>query len=129
MVLHKSRNLFQFVSVLLSASVKRVGVSRMRDFFCYVLPSRTVPRPKTIIYTFKNVLDSVCRNSFLPEFTKQWSSFHNGKLLGQVFLMKMIQLRIFCKLLISYPLNLQTKPNPVAGNISQCMFCRDKECQ
>ena len=33
MVLHKSRNLFQFVSVILSASVERVGVSRMRDFF------------------------------------------------------------------------------------------------
>ena len=29
----KSRNLFKFVSVLLSASVERVGVSRMRDFF------------------------------------------------------------------------------------------------
>ena len=28
----KSRNLFKFVSVLLSASVERVGVSRMRDF-------------------------------------------------------------------------------------------------
>ena len=33
MVLHKSRNLFQFVSVLLSASVERVGVSRMQNFF------------------------------------------------------------------------------------------------
>ena len=30
--LDKSRKLFKFVSVLLSASVKRVGVSRMRDF-------------------------------------------------------------------------------------------------
>ena len=30
---YKSRNLFKFVSVLLSASVERVGVSRMRDFF------------------------------------------------------------------------------------------------
>ena len=29
----KSCNLFKFVSVLLSASVKRVGVSRMRYFF------------------------------------------------------------------------------------------------
>ena len=29
----KSRDLFKFVSVLLSASVERVGVSRMRDFF------------------------------------------------------------------------------------------------
>ena len=29
-----SHNLFKFVSVLLSASVERVGVSRMRDFFC-----------------------------------------------------------------------------------------------
>ena len=29
----KSCNLFNFVSVLLSASVERVGVSRMRDFF------------------------------------------------------------------------------------------------
>ena len=29
--LDKSRNLFKFVSVLLSASVERVGVSRMRD--------------------------------------------------------------------------------------------------
>ena len=29
----KSHNLFKFVSVLLSASVERVGVSRMRDFF------------------------------------------------------------------------------------------------
>ena len=29
----KSRNLFKFVSVLLSASVKRVVVSRMPDFF------------------------------------------------------------------------------------------------
>ena len=29
----KSCNLFKFVSVLLSASVERVGVSRMRDFF------------------------------------------------------------------------------------------------
>ena len=28
----KSRNLFKFVSVLLSASLERVGVSRMRDF-------------------------------------------------------------------------------------------------
>ena len=28
----KSRNLFKFVSVLLSASVERVGVSRVRDF-------------------------------------------------------------------------------------------------
>ena len=28
----KSRNLFKFVSVLLSASVERGGVSRMRDF-------------------------------------------------------------------------------------------------
>ena len=32
-LLDKSRNLFQFVSVLLSASVERVGVSRIRDFF------------------------------------------------------------------------------------------------
>ena len=31
-LLDKSRNLFKFVSVLLSASVERVGVSRMRDF-------------------------------------------------------------------------------------------------
>ena len=30
--LDKSRNLFKFVSVLLSALVERVGVSRMRDF-------------------------------------------------------------------------------------------------
>ena len=30
--LDKSRNLFKFVSVLLSASVERVCVSRMRDF-------------------------------------------------------------------------------------------------
>ena len=30
----KSRNLSKIVSVLLSASVERVGVSRMRDFFC-----------------------------------------------------------------------------------------------
>ena len=29
----KSRNLLKFVLVLLSASVERVGVSRMRDFF------------------------------------------------------------------------------------------------
>ena len=29
----KSRNLFKFVSVLLSASVERVGASRMQDFF------------------------------------------------------------------------------------------------
>ena len=29
----KSCNLFKFVSVLLSASVERVGVSRMRDFY------------------------------------------------------------------------------------------------
>ena len=29
----KSRNLFKFVFVLLSASVQRVGVSRMRDFY------------------------------------------------------------------------------------------------
>ena len=29
----KSRNLFKIVSVLLSTSVKKVGVSRMRDFF------------------------------------------------------------------------------------------------
>ena len=29
-----SRNLFKIVSVLLSASVERVGVSRMRDFLC-----------------------------------------------------------------------------------------------
>ena len=29
----KSRNLFKFVSVLLSESVERVGVSRMRDFY------------------------------------------------------------------------------------------------
>ena len=36
MVLHKSRNLFQFVSVLPSASVERVGVSRMRDFLSIV---------------------------------------------------------------------------------------------
>ena len=28
----KSSNLFKFVSVLISASVERVGVSRMRDF-------------------------------------------------------------------------------------------------
>ena len=32
-LIDKSRNLLKFVSVLLSASVKRVGVSRMRDFF------------------------------------------------------------------------------------------------
>ena len=31
--LDKSRNLSKFVSVLLSASVERVGVSRIRDFF------------------------------------------------------------------------------------------------
>ena len=31
--LDKSRNLLKFVSVLLSASVERVGVTRMRDFF------------------------------------------------------------------------------------------------
>ena len=31
--LDKSRNLFNFVLLLLSASVERVGVSRMRDFF------------------------------------------------------------------------------------------------
>ena len=30
----KSRNLFKFVLVPLSASVERVDVSRMRDFFC-----------------------------------------------------------------------------------------------
>ena len=30
---NQSRNLFKFVLVLLSASAKRVGVSRMRDFF------------------------------------------------------------------------------------------------
>ena len=29
----KPRNLFKFVSILLSASVERVGVSRMQDFF------------------------------------------------------------------------------------------------
>ena len=29
----KSRNLFKFVLVLLSASVERVDISRMRDFF------------------------------------------------------------------------------------------------
>ena len=33
----KLRNLFKFVSVLLSASVKRVGVSRMRDFLKLML--------------------------------------------------------------------------------------------
>ena len=33
----KSRHLFKFVSVLLSASVERVGVSRMRDFFPLLL--------------------------------------------------------------------------------------------
>ena len=32
---HKSRDLFKFVLVLLSASVERVGVSRMRDFTMY----------------------------------------------------------------------------------------------
>ena len=31
--LDKSRDLFKFVSVLLSASVESVGVSGMRDFF------------------------------------------------------------------------------------------------
>ena len=31
--LDTSRNLFKFVLVVLSASVERVGVSRMRDFF------------------------------------------------------------------------------------------------
>ena len=31
----KSRNLFKFVSVLLSVSVERVCVSRMRDFFFF----------------------------------------------------------------------------------------------
>ena len=31
--LDKSHNLFKFVSVLLSASVERVGVSRLRNFF------------------------------------------------------------------------------------------------
>ena len=33
----KSRNLFKFVLVLLSASVERVGVSRMQDFWLYSL--------------------------------------------------------------------------------------------
>ena len=33
----KSCNLFKFVSVLLSASVERVGVSRIRDFFLIYL--------------------------------------------------------------------------------------------
>ena len=32
----KSRNLSKIVSVLLSASVERVGVSRMRDFLIYI---------------------------------------------------------------------------------------------
>ena len=32
-LLDKSRNLFKFVSVLLSVLVERVGVSCMRDFF------------------------------------------------------------------------------------------------
>ena len=32
----KSRILFKFVSVLLSAAVERVGVSRMRDFYIRV---------------------------------------------------------------------------------------------
>ena len=32
-MLDKYRNLFKFVSVLLSASVERFGVSRMRDFY------------------------------------------------------------------------------------------------
>ena len=36
----KSRNLFKIVSVLLSASVERVGVSRMRDFF--IIPPKSV---------------------------------------------------------------------------------------
>ena len=34
----------KYVSVLLSASVKRVGVSRVRDFFLYMI---TFPGPKT----------------------------------------------------------------------------------
>ena len=33
LLLDKSRNLSKFVSVLLSASIERVGVSRMWDFF------------------------------------------------------------------------------------------------
>ena len=32
----KSCNLFKIVLVLLSSSVKRVGVSRMRDFFLFL---------------------------------------------------------------------------------------------
>ena len=37
--LDKSRNLFKFLPVLLSASVDRVGVSRMRDFYKVRQPS------------------------------------------------------------------------------------------
>ena len=33
----KSCNLFKFLLVLLSASVERVGVSRMRDFFMIMI--------------------------------------------------------------------------------------------
>ena len=33
----KSTNLFKFVLVLLSASVERVGISRMRDFFYFFI--------------------------------------------------------------------------------------------
>ena len=39
-MINKSCNLFKFVSVLISASVKRVGVSRMRDFLYYHFEKR-----------------------------------------------------------------------------------------
>ena len=42
----KSRNLFKFVLVLLSASVERVGVSRMRDFFIWTV---ILPQSKNIL--------------------------------------------------------------------------------
>ena len=41
----KSCNRFKFVSVLLSASVERVGVSRMRDFFTLILDYGRVKVP------------------------------------------------------------------------------------
>ena len=48
--------LLKFVSVLLSASVERVGISRMRDFFyIYILSKRQTRRRKIFLYksTFK----------------------------------------------------------------------------
>ena len=73
LLLNKSRFLFKFVSVLLSALVKRVGVSRMWDFFLNNIQYWT-----KIIYMSKNslikpnfglVFKNFCQHSPPPSLT------------------------------------------------------------